>query len=87
MPNDSAVLHQVHPAKLGCDIAACVLSNVFAVASNPQAGLAVRLGRPLIGRAPVLRWGTSTRYGITAGSLRDGEHDGWRTGQTTRGTP
>jgi hypothetical protein len=57
MLNDSVVLHQVHPVKLGFDITASVVSNILLWRQCPRAGLAVRLGLPLVGSAAVLRWG------------------------------
>ena len=56
MLNERVVLHQVHPVKLGFDVTASVVSNVLLWRHCPRAGLAMRLGLPVIGSAAVLRW-------------------------------
>jgi hypothetical protein len=51
---EGALIHQVHPAKIGADVTASVLSNVLLWKARPGAALAVRLVLPLAGSVAVL---------------------------------
>jgi hypothetical protein len=51
---DGAVIHQVHPAKIGTDVAAAVVSNLLLWHDRPTAAMAVRLILPVAGSAAVL---------------------------------
>ncbi|MGI9008445.1 MAG: hypothetical protein ACR2FU_20010 [Streptosporangiaceae bacterium] len=51
---DGAVIHQVHPAKIGADVAASVLSDVLAWHGRPRAALAVRVVVPVAASVAVL---------------------------------
>ena len=51
---EGALIHQVHPAKIGADVTASVLSNVLLWKARPRAALAVRLVLPLAGSVAVL---------------------------------
>ncbi len=51
---DGAVIHQVHPAKIGTDVAAAILSNTLLWRDRPTAAVAVRLILPMAGSAAVL---------------------------------
>ena len=53
---ERALVHQVHPAKIGADVAASVVSNVLLWRARPKAGIAVRVLLPLAGSAAVLRF-------------------------------
>ena len=48
------VVHQVHPAKIGVDVAASVVSNTLLWRGRPQAALAVRVVLPVAGSLAVL---------------------------------
>ncbi len=51
---DGAVIHQVHAAKIGADVAAAVLSNMLLWRDQPTAAMAVRVILPVAGSAAVL---------------------------------
>ena len=51
---DKVLVHQVHPAKVGVDVTASVVSNVLLWRARPKAALAVRVLLPLAGSAAVL---------------------------------
>jgi len=65
---EGALIHQVHPAKLGADITAAVVSNVLLWRERPGAAVVVRVAVPVAGSAAVLGladldWLTRTRRG------------------------
>jgi hypothetical protein len=41
-PADRVLVHQVHPAKIGADVAASVVSNALLWQARPKAAIAVR---------------------------------------------
>jgi hypothetical protein len=52
---DKVLVHQVHPAKIGADVTASVISNVLLwKGGRPRTALAVRLLLPVAGSAAVL---------------------------------
>jgi hypothetical protein len=51
---DGAVIHQVHPAKIGADVTAAIVSNVLLWRERPTAAVAVRVIVPVAGSAAVL---------------------------------
>jgi hypothetical protein len=51
---DKVLVHQVHPAKIGVDVTASVLSNVLLWQGRLKSGLAVRVLLPIAGSAAVL---------------------------------
>jgi hypothetical protein len=51
---DGAVIHQVHVAKIGTDVAAAVVSNMLLWRDRPTAAMAVRVILPVAGSAAVL---------------------------------
>ncbi len=51
---DAALIHQVHPAKVGADVTAALASTVLLWQGRPAGGLAVRCALPLAGSAAVL---------------------------------
>ena len=51
---EGALLHQVHPAKIGADLTASIISNVLLWREKPAAALAVRYVLPIAGSAAVL---------------------------------
>ena len=51
---DGAVVHQVHPAKIGADVAAAIVSNGLLWRDRPSAAVAVRVILPMAGSAAVL---------------------------------
>jgi hypothetical protein len=51
---DGAVIHQVHPAKIGADVAAAVVSNLLLWRDRPTAAMAVRLILPVAASAAVV---------------------------------
>jgi len=55
-PTDRVLVHQVHPAKIGADVSASVVSNVLLWQARPKAAIAVRVLLPLAGSAAVLRF-------------------------------
>lgn len=50
---EGALIHQVHPAKIGADLAASVLSNALLWSARPKAAVAVRCILPVAGSAAV----------------------------------
>ncbi len=48
------VVHQVHPAKIGADVMASVVSNTLLWRGRPKAALAVRIVLPAVGSLAVL---------------------------------
>jgi hypothetical protein len=70
---EKALVHQIHPVKLGIDISSALVSNLLLGRGYLRAGLCVRIAGPLLGSALVLatadldRWadtrrGTYVRY-------------------------
>ena len=55
-PADRVLVHQVHPAKIGADVTASLVSNVLLWRARPRAAIAVRVLLPLAGSAAVLRF-------------------------------
>lgn len=55
-PADRVLVHQVHPTKIGADVAASVVSNALLWQARPKAAIAVRVLLPLAGSAAVLRY-------------------------------
>lgn len=51
---DRVLVHQVHPAKIGADVTASVVSNVLLWKARPKPALAVRVLLPLAGSLAVL---------------------------------
>jgi hypothetical protein len=51
---DGAVIHQVHPAKIGADVTASVVSNLLLWQERPAVAVAVRVVVPIAGSAAVL---------------------------------
>ncbi len=51
---DGAVIHQVHPAKIGADVTAAIVSNVLLWRDRPVAAVVVRVIIPVAGSAVVL---------------------------------
>src|SRR5690348_12594791 len=51
---DKAVVHQVHPAKIGADITASVISNALLWNRRPKSAIAVRVLLPVAGSLAVL---------------------------------
>lgn len=51
---DGAVIHQVHPAKIGADIGAAVVSNALLWHERPRAAMAVRLLVPAAASGAVI---------------------------------
>lgn len=51
---DGALIHQVHPAKIGVDVTAAIVSNVLLWQARPKAGVAVRFAVPVAGSVMVL---------------------------------
>jgi len=47
-------VHQVHPAKIGADVTASMISNVLLWKARPKAAMAARVLRPVAGSAAVL---------------------------------
>jgi len=56
MDPDAYVLHQVHPAKLGADVAASLFSTALLWRGRPRPALLVRYGVPAIASIAVIRW-------------------------------
>jgi hypothetical protein len=52
---DGALIHQVHPAKIGADAAAAAVSNLLLWQDRPKTAVAVRVVLPLAGSVAVLR--------------------------------
>jgi len=53
-PADKAVVHQVHPAKIGADLTASVISNALLWNGRPKAAMAARVLLPAAGSLAVL---------------------------------
>jgi hypothetical protein len=53
-PAEKALVHQVHPAKIGIDVTAPVISNVLLWTGRPKAALAARAVLPAAGSLAVL---------------------------------
>ena len=53
-PAEKALVHQVHPAKIGTDVTASVISNVLLWTGRPKAALAARAVLPVAGALAVL---------------------------------
>jgi len=53
-PAEKALVHQVHPAKIGTDVTASVISNVLLWRGRPKAALAARAVLPVAGSLAVL---------------------------------
>jgi hypothetical protein len=51
---DKAVVHQVHPAKIGADITASVISNALLWKGRPKSAITVRVLLPAAGSLAVL---------------------------------
>ena len=51
---DKAVVHQVHPAKIGADLTASVISNALLWNGRPKAAIAARVLLPVAGSLAVL---------------------------------
>jgi len=51
---EGALIHQVHPAKMGADVAAAVVSSALLWRDHPRAAVAVRCVMPLAASAVVL---------------------------------
>jgi hypothetical protein len=51
---DKVLVHQVHPAKIGADVTASVVSNVLLWKGRPIAAVAVRVLLPVAGSLAVL---------------------------------
>ncbi len=51
---EGALLHQVHPVKIGVDVGASIVSNVLLWRERPVTGVAVRCVLPIAGSALVL---------------------------------
>src|SRR6185437_5254727 len=51
---EGALLHQVHLAKIGADLAASVISNLLLWRARPVTAVAVRCALPIAGSAAVL---------------------------------
>lgn len=51
---EGALLHQVHPAKIGADVTASIISNVLLWQEKPVTGVAVRCVLPIASSAAVL---------------------------------
>jgi hypothetical protein len=55
-PAERVLVHQVHPAKIGADVTASLVSNVLLWQARPKAAITVRVLLPLAGSAAVLRF-------------------------------
>jgi hypothetical protein len=53
-PAEAVLVHQVHPAKIGADITASVVSDVLLWKHKPRIAVAVRVLLPAAGSAAVL---------------------------------
>jgi len=51
---EGALLHQVHPVKIGADVTASIVSNFLLWRDKPVTGVAVRCVVPIVGSAAVL---------------------------------
>jgi hypothetical protein len=52
---DRVLVHQVHPAKIGADVTASVISNILLWQGRPKPALAARVLLPVAGSFAVLR--------------------------------
>src|SRR5215470_9348390 len=52
--SERVLVHQVHPAKIGADVSASLVSNVLLWQGRSKAAVAVRMGLPVAGSAAVL---------------------------------
>src|SRR5262245_18270979 len=55
-PADRVLVHQVHPAKIGADVTASLVSTVSLWRARSEAAMAVRVLLPLAGSAAVFRF-------------------------------
>ena len=53
-PAEKALVHQVHPAKIGMDVTASVISNILLWRGRPKPALAARAVLPVAGSLAVL---------------------------------
>jgi hypothetical protein len=51
---DKVLVHQVHPAKIGADVTASMVSNVLLWKAQPKTAVAVRVLLSVVGSAAVL---------------------------------
>jgi hypothetical protein len=51
---EGALIHQVHPAKIGADVTASIISNALLWNARPKTAVAVRCLLPVAGSAAVL---------------------------------
>lgn len=51
---EAALIHQVHPAKIGADVTASIVSNVLLWKDRPKAAIVVRIVVPAAGSVAVL---------------------------------
>jgi hypothetical protein len=51
---EGALIHQVHPAKIGADVTASIISNALLWNARPKTAMAVRCLLPVAGSAAVL---------------------------------
>jgi hypothetical protein len=51
---EGALVHQVHPAKIGADVTASIISNALLWNARPRTAVAVRCLLPVAGSAAVL---------------------------------
>jgi hypothetical protein len=51
---DRVLVHQVHPAKIGADVTASLVSNALLWANKPKTAIAVRILGPVAGSVAVL---------------------------------
>ena len=52
--SEKVLVHQVHPAKIGADVSASLVSNVLLWQGRSKAALVVRVVLPVVGSAAVL---------------------------------
>jgi len=62
---DKAVVHQVHPAKVGTDVTASVISNALLWKGRPKAAITVRALLPAAGSLAVLSLADLDRLATT----------------------
>jgi hypothetical protein len=62
---DKAVVHQVHPAKVGADVTASVISNALLWKGRPKAAITVRALLPAAGSLAVLSLADLDRLATT----------------------
>ena len=51
---EKVLVHQVHPAKIGADVTASIVSNILLWRARPKAAVVVRVVLPVAGSAAVL---------------------------------